>query len=267
MRRVVVSVLSLLAAMVPCGRVGAGGSGGSAPPSTIYAGVSVYRGGWHGTATSCTWEPFSVDVNGNVNGPSKTENGIRYDLYRKRCPGPTLESVWIPRVDHRQLSYHATDYLERQLPAPRATFAPPATKGIVRVGMWFWISDWSLVSVTAWVPTPSGPRWATTTARPVRLVFEPGDGRYGHGAVTCAGPGTTWTKVRGDVAPSPSGCQYTYDHSSVMASNRASFAATVTIVWDVTWKGSSGTGGYSGQLRTSRTYAMKVREIQALVAR
>jgi hypothetical protein len=245
----------------------AGESGGTKPPSAIYAGVSVYRGGWHGTASSCTWEPFSVDVNGNLTGPAKIDNGIHYDLWWKRCPGVGTQTVWIPRIDHRRLSYHATDHLERLLPAPRASFAPPSTNGVVKVGTWFWNADWSAVSVTAWVPTPSGPRWATTTARPVQLVFEPGDGRLGTGTVTCNGPGTPWTRPRGDAAPSPSGCQYTYRHSSVMAPNRSSFPATVTIVWDVTWRGSSGTGGYSGQLLTSRSYAMTVREIQAVVAR
>jgi hypothetical protein len=267
MRRSVLMLVSCVAATVAApSPAPAGESGGTKPPTAVYAGVSVYRGGWHGTGSSCRWDPFMVDVDGNITGPSKTENGVHYDLWWKRCPGPTTETVWIPRIDHRRLSYQATDYLEKILPAPVAGFAPPAANGVVKVGMWFWVKSWSSVSVTAWVPTPSGPRWATTTARPVRLLLEPGDGRYGTGTMVCDGPGSVWSKPIGDTAPSPSGCEYTYRHSSVMAANRSTFPAAVTIVWDVSWKGSSGTGGYAGQLRTSRTYAMTVREIQAVVA-
>ena len=40
----------------------------------------------------------------------------------------------------------------------------------------------------------------------------------------------------------------------------------LVIVWDVSWRGSSGGGGYAGQLRTSSSSAITVREIEALVA-
>ena len=241
--------------------------GGGTAPSTIYAGVSVYRGGWRGTGSSCAWEPHNAMPGGALMPVFKNVDGIRYQLYDKRCPGPTLEYIWIPDIDHKRLSFNATAYLERILPDPSASFAPPAAKGVVKVGMWFWIdpSDWASFSVTAWVPTPSGTRWATTTARPVRLVFDPGDGGLGSGSVSCTTPGTRWKTAYGDDQRSPSGCQYTFDHSSVMAGNGSSFPAKVTIVWDVSWRSSSGAGGYSGQLRTSSSYAMRVREIQALV--
>jgi hypothetical protein len=108
-------------------------------------------------------------------------------------------------------------------------------------------------------------RWATTTARPVGLVFDPGDGMFGAGPVTCTGPGSVWTTRLGDDAGSPSGCQYTYAHSSVRAPNGTSFAARVTIVWDVSWRSSTGAGGYSGQLRTSAWRGLTVGEIETLV--
>lgn len=241
--------------------------GGATAPSTIYAGVSVYSGGWRGTASSCTWAPHDATPGGSK--PTylyKTEYGLRYQLYDKRCPSQPLTYVWVPELDSRRLSYHATAYLEDRLPAPRASFAPPAGAGVVTVATWFWIDAWSPVSVTAWVPTATGGyRWATTTARPVALVFDPGDGVLGTGAVTCTGPGTRWRTADGDERASPAGCQYTYRHSSVRAPDGRRFAARVTIVWDVSWRSSSGAGGYAGRLRTSSSYGMTVRELQALV--
>jgi hypothetical protein len=247
---------------------GAGGSGGGTAPNTIYAGVQYYQGGWRGTGSSCKWAQHNVVPNANPVRPVyKTENGIKYQLYDRRCPGSGLQYVWIPLIDTRRLSYTATAYVERLLPPPDATFAPPRTKGVVTVGQWFWIdaSDWRSFSVTAWIPTPTGARWTTTTARPVQLLFDPGDGGRGTGSVRCTGPGTRWRTADGDIRSSPSGCEYRYRHSSAMAPNGSTFPARVTIVWDVSWRSSSGASGYSGQLRTSSGYSMTVREVQALV--
>jgi hypothetical protein len=272
MSRVVTVLIALaLGAGLPApASVQASESGGGTAPSTIYAGVSVYRGGWRGTGSPCTWKPYEANPDVGWPGFSVYEqvDGITYQLFEKRCPSPPLEYVWIPDLDTRRLSYTGTAYLERILPRPRASFAPPATAGVVSVGTWMWIdpADWAPVSVTAWVPLPTGgARWATTTAHPVALQFDPGDGRLGTGTVTCTGPGTRWTSADGDVARSPSGCEYAYRHSSALAANGRTFAARVTIVWDVSWRGSSGGGGYAGRLSTSSTTAMTVREIQALV--
>lgn len=261
----------MLVAVAVCGPVPARADegGGGTAPSTIYAGVRVYQGGWRGTASSCRWEPHNAVQDSPTFIPVvKVEHGIRYQLYEQWCPGVRFVYVWIPDLTTTRLSYHATAYLERLLPAPRASFAPPASAGVVSVGMWFWIaaSQWTSVSVTAWIPTPTGNRWATTTARPVALLFDPGDGTLGTGSVRCSGPGTVWRPADGDERASPSRCQYTYRHSSVMAANGSRFPARVTIVWDVSWRSSSGAGGYAGQLRTSSSYGITVREIQALVS-
>ena len=99
----------------------------------------------------------------------------------------------------------------------------------------------------------------------MRLAFEPGDGGWGTGPVTCTGPGSVWTARLGDDAVSPSGCEYTYLHSSARAANGTSFAARISIVWDVSWRSSTGAGGHSGQLRTSAVRGLTVGEIEALV--
>jgi hypothetical protein len=129
--------------------------------------------------------------------------------------------------------------------------------------MWYWVDprQWKPISVTAWVPGPTAPIWSTTTATPRTLSLAAGNGDV----VACTSAGTRWTASYGDETPSPSGCQYTYRHSSLLAPNGIAYDAEVTIAWDVSWRSSSGAGGSLGTLQTSTDYDITVREIQAVV--
>lgn len=169
------------------------------------------------------------------------------------------ELTWVPdQQTPEQLAQVAYDKVVRQLPRPSPGFAPPAGKGVVQVGTWFWSGTWAPVFATASIPGLS----ATVTAVPVSLTFDPGDGRLGTGAVTCAGPGRVWTPADGDEAVSA--CQYTYRHSSAMSPS-GMWRTNLTITWSVAFTASNGAGSDLGQLTTSTATDLRVGEIQAVV--
>ena len=140
--------------------------------------------------------------------------------------------------------------------------SPPAGAGVVNVGVWLWTDARQFVrhSVTAWVPTPAGNVWSTTTATPVNLVFASGE--PGAAPVVCAGPGTPWTDGEADDAVSD--CMFTYRHSSSIAPAGA-FATTMSIVWHVNWAASDGTSGELPDLVTATGAQVTINVIQALV--
>jgi hypothetical protein len=242
---------------------GTGGAGGG----EIWAGVQTGRvPGTDGTdASSCRWLPtLPRDAGIGVQGPViRTVAGITYQLFDRVCPsGTTLH--WIPQLPPASLAEQATRLLRARLPLPRPGFAPEADRVVVQVGLWYWTDPlvWRPVSVTAWVPTPTGPLWATTTARPTRLVLDPGDGRLGAGPATCAGPGRVWQPADGDSAGST--CSYTYGHSSAVHPDDR-FPARMAIEWQISWTSSSGSGGALPGHTTWADEPVTVEEIQALV--
>ena len=146
----------------------------------------------------CEWSPAIprdtlIGSNGEV---FKQIGSIRYQLYDYTCSDrePATSYYWIPQVSTETLASEASSVLYDNIPAPWGEFAPPAHRGVVKLGMWFWVNPliWVPVSVTAWVPTPSGPISVTTTATPKKLKFQPGDGDLGSGEVECNG---TWSLV------------------------------------------------------------------------
>jgi hypothetical protein len=244
---------------------GSGGAGGG----EIWAGVQTGRvPDTDGTdASDCRWRPtLPHDAIIGGQGPVlRTTGGVTYQMFDRVCPtGTTLH--WIPRLTPSSLAEHAADLLRARLPLPRPGFAPAADRTVVRVGTWFWTDPrvWRPVSITAWVPTPTGPLWATTTALPTRLVLDPGDGPLGAGPVACSGPGRIWQPTDGDSSASP--CSYTYVHASaVHPSGR--FPARVAIEWQISWMSSTGAGGPLAGHTTWAGQPVTVAEIQALVTR
>ena len=242
--------------------------GGSDPASgSIAAGVQIYTGAWRGTGTRCTWKQMTasaaLDRFDRELPIEKVANGVRLRLYERTC-GTRVQLVWIAQRAPRALGLDGRAHLSRILPTPTIATAPPAAHGVVKDAIWFWTTTaWQPMSVTAWIPGPNGPVWATTTAVPGRLVVDPGDGGLGTGPAVCTGPGQPWTPDLGDDAVST--CAYTYPHSSVLAPGVHSFPARMSIEWDVSWTSSSGAGGPLAPLRTSAAAAITVGEIQAVV--
>jgi len=246
------------------------GGGGAADDGMIWAGVSYSWGDRIDGSSPCRWSYFRGDSSGG-GAPSadfgeRRVGGVLYRLFMRVCPtGQRL--VWVPQVPPRVIGGWGAAFLARWLPRPTVRLAPPAGRLVVTVPTWFWTDAvlWRPVSVTVSVPTPAGPVWVVTTAVPLRLVLEPGDGLGA--TVLCAGPGVPWTALLGDEVRSPVGCDYTYLRPSVRA--RAAgwsgrYSARLSIDWSVTWRSSTGAVGSGGTVRTTSTAPVTVREIEAL---
>lgn len=233
--------------------------------SSISAGV---RFGSADEDSACEWSPAVVrDARADVVGPSFRQSGrTRYQLYARECTGRAAELHWIPIVTTIEVARTARDAATESVPSPWGSFAPPPSRGIVGLGTWIWVDAalWNPVSTTAWVPTPEGPLQVTTTATPVGIVFDPGDGFLGTGPVRCTGRGLTWRAAFGDALPSP--CMYTYRRSSSAAPGGA-FRASLAVVWEVTYASNRGERGSLGTVQSVVRHSMVVREIQGLVTR
>jgi hypothetical protein len=248
---------------------GSGSGSGGAAGSVIWAGVQFGTPPSSSSSSDgngCTWTALNPrDANLGYGGIVEREvDGVRYRLYVRRCGGSeTL--VWVAQTSTRELGRQAASTIYGRLPAPSPGLAPSADRGVVNVGTWFWTSSesWAPQSVTAWVPTPEGVLWARTTARPVRLGFEPGDSIFGSGRVECAGPGRRWSPADGDAGVSS--CMYTYRHDS-MLHPQGRFPAALSIVWEISWVSNDGTSGRLPSHTTSTDIAVAVDEIQALVS-
>jgi hypothetical protein len=118
-------------------------------------------------------------------------------------------------------------------------------------------NTWRPVSVTASV----GPVWATVTARPHTLTFDPGD-LAGPGPVACGGE----NPVAPYVAAQPGACSYTYvNASSTSPVDGYHFQTRLTIAWSISWTSSTGAGGALAPYSTSATSLLAVAEVKGLV--
>jgi hypothetical protein len=164
-----------------------------------------------------------------------------------------------PTVSPQQLLVHA--YGELEVPHLRPATAPPrGTDGLVGLPEWFWVpaGQWHARSVTV----IAGPVWATVTAVPISLTFQPGAGLS---PVTCTGPGAAYNG-RLTAAQQHTNCSYTYLQSSAGQPGNA-YQASVTATWRITWTGSGGAGGaLDAGLAVPVGFSVGVTQGEALVA-
>jgi hypothetical protein len=237
---------------------GGSGSGGNSG-NVIYAGVQYGKppsGHTSADSTGCTWAPSM-----NMAVAKAVVHGITYRLFVKTCPSTTT-IAWVPQIPHRSLATNAAAKVRELLDPPSINAAPPVDSGVVNVGTWLWTNpnEYKTHSITAWIATPGGISWTTTTAKPVRLVFNSGE--PGATPMTCQGPGQAWNPTFGDDTESP--CMYTYRHSSeIMPSG--TFQGQLSIVWSISWSSNVGRGGKLPDFVTTTTHPITVREIQAVV--
>lgn len=266
-RRLLVVAVVLTVGAHPVSASDGGGSTRAGVTGTqIMAGVSF--GAPPSAGSSCEWSPVdtrdpSMDMLEEVR---RDANGIGYRLYDYTCTDESSAYHWVPEVSPTTLANQASAVVYDNIPAPWGEFAPPARRGVINIGTWFWVNPllWVPVRATAWVPTPSGPLIVTTTATPKKLIFDPGDGELGSGEVECTGPGLPWVDVFGDHLPSP--CMYTYRHSSAGRPNDV-FPASLAIRWHVTWSSNTGASGSLGDVEVGASHQMVIREIHGLVNR
>jgi hypothetical protein len=115
------------------------------------------------------------------------------------------------------------------------TVPPPGKDGLVGLPEWFWVPGWNAVQTQR---VQAGPVWAVATATPESIVISPGPGLP---PVSCPGPGTPYNSALSPGAQQTD-CSYTYQQPSAGQPGNA-YAATVTVLWNVSWTGSGGTGG------------------------
>lgn len=127
----------------------------------------------------------------------------------------------------------------------------------VNLWLYFWTGSgtWEALSATA----RAGGNWATVTAKPVSLEFDPGDGSP---PVACSGPGRAWTDADGNSAPRDGACGYQYGKVTSQP-----VTSTQTITWRLSWIGSGGTGGRFPDRSTSTSGQLQVLQIQTVVVR
>jgi hypothetical protein len=224
-------------------------------------------GGRHGKVTlSCVFTPIGQAEAGQLGLQWPPPKGFSWAFMQ--CiggrVGPGAPAVLVstttgaPVVTPQQLLQQALS--ELQIPTLRAQTAPPRGKdALVGLPEWFWVrrSQWHPLSVTV----SAGPVWATATASPTALSFQPGGG---FGPVSCAGPGTTY-----DPAVSAGGqhtaCAFTYLQPSAGQPGNA-YQASITVTWNISWTGSGGAGGVvDAGLQVPFAFPVPVAQGEALV--
>lgn len=212
-------------------------------------------------SSGCIWVPAGeASTFDTAMVDERVVNGVTQHLFLRSCP-TSIVGIWVSQVSASTLSRAGSSLVKERLPKPRLGSAPTVTEGVVKVGMWLWAdaTQYKPISVSAWVPTATGIVWAQTTARPLGLVFEPGE--PGGAPVRCSGPGAVWKPRFGDEAVSA--CMYTYLHSSEIAGGR--FGASWSIVWSISWRSNVAAGQNLGEYLTTTNLDVAVREIQAVI--
>jgi hypothetical protein len=174
-------------------------------------------------------------------------------LYWRSCAG-RVQYVWVGSFSAREVAQLAYQRVVRQLPAPQPQFAPPAESMLVNLESWFAVTPVAPIAATASVPGIS----STVTAVPRRIILDTGSRVAGdRRIVECAPWGSTTAATQG--------CAWTPQWPSVPSATGTSdrrYHGSVTLVWTISWRGSNGTTGSLGELRTTTPVRLTVREVQ-----
>ena len=250
----------------------AAGGGGSCDPyvdGTVilvpcWFGASADEGGGNGgtlddTCTFAALDEAQVKSLGVSWPPPRGKHWALMDCGAGTAPQALLvpNGTVAPPVTPQQL-VHALGGLA--VPRLRPATAPPrGTDGLVGLPEWFWVprSEWHARSVTV----AAGPVWATVTAAPLSLTFQPGAGLS---PVTCQGPGAVYNRHKPAVQQHTN-CSYTFLQPSADLPANA-YRASVTVTWRVTWTGSGGAGGVLDPgLAVPVSFSIAVAQAEALV--
>jgi hypothetical protein len=200
---------------------------------------------------------------------SSAAGGHYYDV---RCSDGSLSlAVYVPPsapnvppevVVAGSLAEEASNRLP--LPSPGARHNP-SSDALVGLATWWWVDE------QTWAPlqqrTQAGPVWAQVTARPVRSVWDAGDGSQ---PVVCGGPGRAYDPNR-PAREQSSDCTHTYPRSSAEQpqsgpdQNDRFFTVTVTVYWQISWTGSGGSGGALPEIARTTSFPLRVVERQTVV--
>lgn len=251
------------AASASIGSSGGGGSGGQ--DGDVLTTEVTYTTDGSGTRGRCQWElndgrGIAVGVY-SVVWP-REEDGVIYHLYLRTCPDGSAYVQIAEREPTDLLPGLLQQLKATALPHPLPVFEmldPDFGWAYVQVPLDFRAGgdSWRRVSVTAEV----GPVWATVTAVPTALTFDPGDPE-GDGPVDCTGTGPTAAYVPEE----PGVCSYTYRNaSSTSTVDGYHFETSMSIEWSITWTSSTGAGGALDPYATSSSALLAVAEVKGLV--
>jgi hypothetical protein len=194
---------------------------------------------------------------------ARTVNGVQEIQYVRVCHSPTIfDSIWVPQITATDLLPALYDAMRAQLESPQVQFKgldPEFGWAYVTVPFGFRVGNTGPVSVTARVSFGPLFVWATMTARPDAITFDPGE--PGGRSVTCSAAGAAAT---GFDSERPSECSYTYSHSSSVASGGRTFVITTEMTYQISYESSSGAGTFPAVTTTSSA-DLAVAEVQALV--
>jgi len=201
--------------------------------------------------------------------PSMPYRGTWYGEF---CGGPDYEAVvWVPdKASNRPAVPQTPATVAQQavnrlpLPSPGVRHSPRGD-ALVNLATWWWIDprQWRPLSQR----TAIGPVWARVTARPVKSVWDAGDGTP---ALTCRGGGTPYDTSRPASAQSTE-CAHTYLTSSAGQPqsgpdpNDRFFTVTVTVYWQVRFVGAGGSRGALPVMTRTTRFPLRVDEREAVV--
>ena len=161
-RKLAIAAIAICIGAMP-NEVHAGDSiGGSSTSSAGINGNQIMAGiqfgatpGSSGATEDCEWSlaiPHDSHT-GNQTMVQKVSGGMSYRLFEYTCLDRTPATTfhWIPQVSTTQLAQQAASVVYDNIPAPWGNFAPPAQRGVVKLGTWFWVNPlmWVPVSATA----------------------------------------------------------------------------------------------------------------------
>jgi hypothetical protein len=247
------SAPAIAAAAVPAGPLG-GGSCSYHPVNGGYQWVCTdtsTSGGSQGSgaagtgstaAPTCTLSPLTQQQAAVLGLPAPPA-GHAWDLVGCGGPNPFVGTMLVatggpagaPAVTPAELAQIAVGDLI--IPSLDPATAPPAGKdGLVGLPEWFWVppADWHAVQTP---PVRAGAVWAIATATPESIVINPGPGLA---SVPCKNAGVPYNPDL-PLSQQQTDCSYTYSQPSAGQPGNA-YAASVTVLWDVSWFGSGGTG-------------------------
>jgi hypothetical protein len=220
-------------------------------------------GGGGGAKSDCTLTPLSQQQASFLGLQWPPPKGDTWEAIT--CPGAQAfggvvlvgnAAAAAPAVTPQELLQIAIGRLHVPVPQPKT--APPRGKdGLVGLPEWFWVGNWDPVHVTVAV----GPVWATATAVPQQLTFNPGGGLAD---LTCRGPGTVY-RPKLPLNAQHTDCSYTYDQPSAGQPGNV-YQASVTVSWNISWVGSGGAGGeVAAGVTSNAPFTLPVAAGEALV--
>ena len=242
---------------------GGGGDGGPSNPDPC----AKYPGPLHHECAAGAGQQC-LDLYSEYSGALSFED-LNTILNANACP--TLTEAQAPPPSPATLAQRAAASFN--LATPSGSRSPSETLNFhgysdTYVGLWTWFwtdaGKWADCGSTCTATARAGGNYATVTAKPVSLSFDPGDGSA---AAACGGPGTPWIDSYGnDVPSSDGGCGYQYRTVTGPGYDHP-VTATQRITYQLTWTGSGNTSGTLTSKTTTTTGKLNVLQIQTVVTR